>query len=214
MPIEVVVGSGEHKFYVHEGLIRAHSPFFDVALNKVWREGAERIIKLPEEVPEVFKKYIQWLYSNQIHVKSEKSLLGYPQLAKLYVLGERFMDHKFKDCVIDAMVTGCRTKEETLGRKRHFPDDDSITAIYEGTPVASPARRLMVDLHVTHGHAGWISKSRDKVNHEFALDLATALLEKRCLNDKERKDHADIETGIPCSYHYHAKDQPCGGEGK
>ena len=40
----------------------------------------------------------------------------------------------------------------------------------------SPARRLMVDVHVWRGKAKWISHKLEENNHKFLMDLSRALL--------------------------------------
>lgn len=61
-PIEIIVGPDRRIFYVHEKLLRTHSPFFVAALNKSWEEGAERRVTLPEAESAAFKGYAHWLY--------------------------------------------------------------------------------------------------------------------------------------------------------
>ena len=76
-PVLLLVGRYEYPFYVHEHLLTAISPFFRAALdtrsprNAVqsasesggFLESRTRTIKLPEEIPEDMKYFLQWLYT-------------------------------------------------------------------------------------------------------------------------------------------------------
>ena len=65
-PIEVIVGKAERKFYVHETLICSKSEFFAKALNKVWIEKQQRRVVMPEDDPELFLGYLNWVYTGTI----------------------------------------------------------------------------------------------------------------------------------------------------
>lgn len=54
-----------HTFYVHEGVLRANSPFFDRALQLHWQEGKRGVVHLPEAEKEIFEIYAKWLYTGQ-----------------------------------------------------------------------------------------------------------------------------------------------------
>lgn len=66
--IKVAVGSNEAvAFVVHEALIPGSSDFFDKAMGSDWKEAAERVIKLLEDKPIIFRLYLPILrcYSHQ-----------------------------------------------------------------------------------------------------------------------------------------------------
>lgn len=173
-------------------------------------DGVERVVTLPEDCPSSFKAYVQWLYSGRIYTKRNGDLRNYNLLAQMYALGEKLIDRDFQDRVLDAIVATvrCRNDDGTW----EVPGDSDIEVIYNATPTGSPGRRLMVDFHMYFGEPKWISKSRDDVHREFALDLATELLTERRAHSTERKSYEELKNGTPCSYHHHAKGK-CGGDG-
>ncbi|KAK4547282.1 hypothetical protein LTR36_000937 [Oleoguttula mirabilis] len=208
--IDVKVGCEDLGFCVHENLIRSHSGFFEAALSKEWAENVERLVKLPEDRPEVFKAYVQWLYSGRIYSINDGNLRNYSLLARMYALGEKLIDPEFQDRVLDAITASARFRHP--GIKRGFPSNKAIGIIYDGTPSTSPARRLIVDLHVRYGGPEWMSADCDKVHPEFTLDLATELMKERRTKGTEGRSYEDLESGTPCSYHHHAKGRLCVGQ--
>jgi len=64
---------------------------------------------LPEDGIDAFKDYVQWLYTGKIHLEGNSKSPGYyTKLAKVYVLGEKLMNRRFQDDVIDALVAASR----------------------------------------------------------------------------------------------------------
>jgi hypothetical protein len=68
----VLVGPDEVAFTVHENFICAKSKFFQAACRKEWSEGAQKLIRLPEVEPGVFRSYLNWVYTGDLAVNSTK----------------------------------------------------------------------------------------------------------------------------------------------
>ncbi|KAK5132648.1 hypothetical protein LTR08_008770 [Meristemomyces frigidus] len=213
-PVEIIVGADQRKFYVHERILRSHSSFFNAALSKAWKEGAERQITLPEADADAFNAYVHWLYDRKsIVVEGFGAAFVYLLYAKMYAFGEQILDSMFQDAVITAIVETSRRPSSKDPRQRTFPDNDAIEIIYDQTPLGSPARRLFVDFFVKAAVPSWIvDTSACRTNHGFSLELATELLRSRrvtVLFGGMEKDYQELLEGSPCSYHKHGKDEPC-----
>lgn len=52
--VEVVVGSEEKPFQIHESILVSSSKFFQTAMRGLWAEQREGPIKLEDEQPEIF----------------------------------------------------------------------------------------------------------------------------------------------------------------
>lgn len=101
-------------FYIHESLISTESAFACTAFESV-KDMAERpAITLPEEAPQIFRVYQQWLYSGLICTRSDHARSTtddeYETLVKAYVLGENLKAGKFRDALIDCIITKLRTE--------------------------------------------------------------------------------------------------------
>lgn len=115
-----------------------------LALRGEWKEARERTIPFPEDDPEVFSVYQQWLYGGRIHTYSSNNALfkpddEYKTLVQAYILGEKIMDQDFEDSIADAIV-------EKLRSLRRF--DASLTdLVFDNTPSGLPLRRLWMDVY-------------------------------------------------------------------
>lgn len=96
-------------FTVHESIITTSSEFTRTALTKEWKEAKDGILPLPEDDIAAFELYQQWLYTGRLFLNrlSEPSGQGqqhFRLLVKSYLLGEKLVDHNFKDIVIDCII--------------------------------------------------------------------------------------------------------------
>ena len=56
----------ETKYLIHKELLTSASPFFAAALNSTFAEGMDQTVRLPEEKPEIFEWFLQWLYTGTL----------------------------------------------------------------------------------------------------------------------------------------------------
>lgn len=86
--VPIVVGDDGDKarpqmrYLIHKELLTSASPFFAAALNGAFAEGLDQAVRLPEEKPEIFEWFIQWLYTGSLTVANPQdgfqSALGGP----------------------------------------------------------------------------------------------------------------------------------------
>lgn len=71
---EIIVGDDSDragtktKYLVHKELLTAASPFFAAALNSTFAEGMSQEVRLPEEKPDIFEWFLQWLYTGSLTI--------------------------------------------------------------------------------------------------------------------------------------------------
>lgn len=134
--------------YVHEHVPRATSQFFKNATKSVWeniRDGPSTI-DLSDDDFEVVHAYINWLYTGNVPIQ-EGLLPGdiLTFLVHMYVFGEKIMDVKFKNEIIDHIIAAQKQTNISPGWKQ-------LNEIYTGTVDGSAARRLLVDFVVNLAH--------------------------------------------------------------
>ena len=160
---------------------------------------------MPDDDAVTFHRYVKWLYSGKVCCKGAESGKKYDMLARLYGLGERLLDTPFQDRIIDAIV--CVTREVSSTGKRRYPTKTTVDTVYASTPEGSPARKLMVDIHVLYGQVKWLGSRKQPNNPDFLLDLACALLKKRVILESAKEDYGELEVGVPVSYYKGDKDE-------
>ena len=224
-PIQIIVGQDDRQriFYVDEGVLKSGGDFFVVALKEQWRKPEEPI-KLPEDDPDAFEAYAQWLYTGKIFSKLDPSsmaeyggLFGWTQqlrvLGTLFVLGEERMDRAFQDRVMDAMVA-------INLQTRHVPAPDTVNYIMQRTLRDSPARRWVVHSYIRYGRDFGASNTQSTdywlkhlrlFSHEFVAELLIEQSRRIHMRDSERDDLKALLERPRCTYHSHGKDVACDG---
>jgi hypothetical protein len=179
--ITLVVGPEEQRMTVHEEFLGQDSQFFQAALKEEWigSEGQSREIHLPEESPVYMGYYIEHMYglappTRIFTLKSQcPSNMG-PQfelLAELYVLGERRLDAKFQNKIMQELFRMVRVSDTA-------PGIECANALFRGTMTESPARRMIVDYAATCLSNYWLEIDREGSDRDFWLDLSRVLIKK------------------------------------
>jgi len=201
--IVFIVGTdAPERFVVHESLIKPRSEFVRLALRGNWQEAQERAIPLPDDDPDVFSVYQQWLYVGLIHTRGNDALSQtddeYRTLVKAYILGEKIMDHNFKDSIADAIV-------EKLRCMRRF-DTGLTNLVFDNTPSTSPLRRLWLDAYYNFGSPEWLTASLvgDPINAEFMVEFSRYQMQFRTSSGAFGPDAMFLS----CTYHGHGI-RPC-----
>ncbi|KAF2018452.1 hypothetical protein BU24DRAFT_421440 [Aaosphaeria arxii CBS 175.79] len=184
--------STRETFYVHESAICDASPYFANAMKPEWSNlrPDPRTIELPEDDPAAFELYMSFLYAKQLPILSvpseaattaaansswEPESDGYHTLAYAYVLGDRLLDIKFKNAIVDAYVLYARG---TQPAKRYYPSTEEIRILYEGTREEAPIRQLLVDIWTARGKSDWLEADAD-LPREFLAQVTKGLLKSR-----------------------------------
>ena len=201
-----MVGVHKQQLYIHSSILEKSSEFIKAAIKKCWQEGQRREITSPEENATSFKVYSNWLYTGSVAANCLEDL------AHLYVLGEKLIDDTFQDDIINAMVA---TLLDQPPATIMIPDTPEIDTIFNNLPTGSPARRLMVDWFTACGSKWVMDEETDhdsgsivQFHREFLLEFARNLLLKR--NEDQGELCAQLQFKIPCKYHKHDKESPCG----
>ena len=97
----MLVGPKEERFILHHDAVCARSKFFKAACSKQWREGQERLVRLPEVDPVVFKTYCGWVYSGDLakpfctsESEVKDRIAEQKHFIDLYLLGDSLRTHK------------------------------------------------------------------------------------------------------------------------
>tara|TARA_R110002003_G_scaffold1389_7_gene22966 strand:+ start:462 stop:983 length:522 start_codon:yes stop_codon:yes gene_type:complete len=147
-------------------------------MNGNWAERDERLVKLPDDDPEVVATYINLVYTNNIATSPtekpmEKNAIlnEYIFLSKLYVLSEKLCDVAAKNAVINAILAV--SWERASDGVTYSPGVLPIAIIYPGTPEGSLARELMADMW-TSVKTDYIVRHKESLPRDFFIDLALA----------------------------------------
>lgn len=201
--IVFLVGTDAPKrFIVHEALVTPRSEFVRMALRGEWKEAQTRTVPLPEDEPDIFSVYQQWLYGGRIHTRPSSALSKtddeYRKLVKAYILGEKLVGGNFKDSIVDAIV-------EKL-RLTHKFDTGLTDLVFDNTLPTSPLRRLWLDAYYNFGSPEWLNASLvgDSINAEFMVEFSRYQMRFRASSGAFGPDAMFAS----CTYHGHGL-RPC-----
>ncbi|KAL1622851.1 hypothetical protein SLS54_004871 [Diplodia seriata] len=181
--IEVVVGKNQQKYDIHKDILCSCSPFFRKACNGNWKEAREHRVELPEDTPEYFDVYVQWLYSGQLLLKHEVEendyqVVDWDLFLGVYLLGNKLLDRKFKEACVDIAF-------QSFDEERD-PDAWHVRANHAGTlysalPSSDPYRRLYVKFWAYCALSSWFDPEDNadarEAPMEFFRDVAKVTAE-------------------------------------
>jgi hypothetical protein len=107
--ITVLVGSSKTSFTLHKDLLTKNSPFFEKCLRSGFLEKQKDQVELPEDSPEVFEHFINWIYREDVIKPTDQDSL---ELAiQSYVFADKLCMPAFKN----RLMTKIRAYHEATG---------------------------------------------------------------------------------------------------
>nr|POE96891.1 hypothetical protein CFP56_63716 [Quercus suber] len=195
--VSIVVGDGkaknrpETRYLVHKELCTAASPFFAAALNGNFAETRTQSVHLPDERPEIFEWFLQWLYTGSLlSARSAKSsgcsggglrdmytegeLLnraGRPRyflLLDIWALADRLLVRPLCNLVLTTMA---QLSEST----NSVPTPSDTWMLYDRMAENAGLRNLIVDLFAYLKTDGLLDTHQDDWHPRFLRDLVVKL---------------------------------------
>lgn len=192
----MIVGTGVEResYNIHRSLLRSSSPVFEAMINGPFREGKQNVIRLPDDSSNAFAVFAHWLYSGELPEESEDdsgaSLLQVHLEA--FVFGDKYGLLTFKQM---------NYKRVLVVLKGYFwPPVEFIELLYSYYGVTSKIQNYFVD-HFTYVVSNsralptdveWFKEVGGCVP-EFALAVATAMVERRMMHRPSPEDNSGYE---------------------
>jgi hypothetical protein len=175
--VRVIVGEEQASFYAYRNVIRESSSFFKAALDGPFKEAAESKVTLPEDDPDVFEQFLQWIYTKAYNIlpladtSSETLCKQSGQYIRLYVFAEKTQVEPLKHHILRQLFAF-----HQRFRKVQTVTYESVEFAYDHTPPKSALRRLLVGMFI------WTDAKIDSkaisAIPEFAGEVATGLQQR------------------------------------
>ncbi len=173
----IQVGARKTSFQVHKNLLCDISPFFRAGFSGEFKEASDKAMQLPEDDAYTFQRFVSWLYTRKYGLSGCGTELEtnrqYLQLARLYVISDKFGINSLKNEIIDQLFS---TKKMA---GLYPPSQATISFMYANSARGSAFRKLLVDWHVWHVEDEYFSRPRTVDIYasvpDFAAELAVAL---------------------------------------
>lgn len=195
----IYVGDAKNEFHIHQNLLCGASTFFDAAFTSKFKEGSEKKMTLPEDDPEVFEAFVQWLYHQHYEILAS-DLSHEPgryltQTMQLFILADKYGVTHLKNAIIDALVRNAQSKGKP-------PSRSAIHQIYEFTPPSSGIRVLLADWYAWQAGRSWLQAPTLhtwlREHPDFAADMVAAMAKFE--SNSQRNDYfKSLSSGL--KYH-------------
>ena len=166
----------------------------------------DKVIRLPEQDPDVFELYVFWTYTGQIDMnilpEPEPTASGryiapsYLHLGKVWAMGNYFGDIELRDRIINIIII--RANEVTRAISV-----DTLQKTWSKTPPGSTIRRLYVAIMVCHASTSELEKYAD----QWPIEVFEEATRRYFANDP-REEAAVPKWADRCSYHEHEAGDP------
>ena len=161
---------------LHQDAVCAKSKFFKAACSKKWREGQEKLVRLPKVDPTTFKAYCGWIYSGETfkltcteHSSRREMTAEDRQLIKLYLLGDILDDVQLRNRTLPLFAKSVQNHRQLLG-------SSSYSRIYSSTLPGSPLRRTIVEIIVSRACRKDFGTNASRYPPELMQEVALAAL--------------------------------------
>ncbi|KAE8449972.1 hypothetical protein EG329_007111 [Mollisiaceae sp. DMI_Dod_QoI] len=214
--VDIFVGPQQKHFKVHKKLLCKKVPYFHKMFLGGFKEAIEHTARLPDDDPDVFDLFLDWLYRGDLHPadmsKQPPASSPVPKLIELYGFAEKICMNDLIDYTMTSIIT----------RSRHdkvMPRLSSIKLAYQVTSPGSPLRSWISRCYLysllngsTTTHAATLDGFSNAMSS--SNDLQKDVLRLIYFGDaKTRASKAPVYEN-PCLYHMHGKGEicPCGKE--
>lgn len=194
----VLVGQDEVRFVIHEDVFRDQSEFFRAACSRDFKEGKEKVIRMPEADPETFRSYMQWAYRGEIVVMNSQEIAEpndqssrlQRRLGELFTLASFLGDLQLKNSVTDKIISVLKCNSSELAAPL-------VTHLYEHTPDECKLRRYILDWFLYKPTGTWLETNRSLLPAAFLGDIAVGWAKVNF----DRSKLIDPHTQPQCFYH-------------
>lgn len=177
--ITVLVGSEEKRFILHQDVVCAKSKFFTAACSRKWREGQEKLVRLPEIHIPTFKVYCSWVYTGKIadisytkESDEDDKIAEKAQLVELYLVADTLDDVKLRNLAVSTLL-------KSMEAHRTILNFVSIQRIWQSSLSSSNIRKMVVDVTVSRMADTAYAENLSQYPPEFVQDVAVAALKIR-----------------------------------
>lgn len=169
------------KFSIHKDFLVAKSKFFEAACSPRWSTD-DGSIRLPDTQPEVFRAYLEWIYSDDVEfIRDVEDDVDTPSreqalFCELYLLADTLDDVRLRNKVMEILV------KQTRG----MPDLSTLKRVYQRTPSNSPFREMLVDRAVLQLGGDEFARTISDYPPEFVQEVAMLLMFSKCHTAKDK----------------------------
>lgn len=206
--VSLFVGPEPKLFVAHKSVLSKSSQRFRASLSGLWVENDTNEIHLPEEDPELFVCYVDFLYRKTVHVVQSNVYAELDEelfrTVRLHAMALRLMDDKYETHLINAIIALINPEDNAM--IVCLPSSQSVNHVWTEEPETSKVRQLFVDAWAHHGYGLIVYQlTVFDLPKEFLIEVLRAMATTRPLPERE----SPLIKSNACLYHSHALGAPC-----
>jgi hypothetical protein len=159
------VGSKPVSFYAHIDLLCSSSAFFRKALKGDFKEGVDNVVPMPDDEPEIFLEFLNWLYDRKYFDGVLLVFVDMLRWCKLWILADKLDVPALQNFAM-----------ESIFRKFESYDGRSLPAstfnhVYQNSVPHSPLREVLVQFAVRKMDLKFYDENVSAFEVDFLEDL-------------------------------------------
>ncbi|KAK4927479.1 hypothetical protein LTR49_005619 [Elasticomyces elasticus] len=152
----ILAGAEESPSIIHKDRLCQSSDFLTAACSREWKEGKEKTIRIPTIESTTFELYTEWVHCKEVNLAKimpaarvdgygphtpEERAEEVRQLVKLYIAGDKLLDERVKNTVIDELTV----RSEAWPQHSLCIPPDAILDLWESSVESSPLRGMLLN---------------------------------------------------------------------
>ena len=143
-------------WHLPKALLSHQSPFFAAALNGSFAEAKWKSVTMPDDDPDVFKTWIQWLFVAEISCESDFVLV------KAWILGDKLGCLEFQNRVMTNLLDS-----HSPWNIYHMVKPSTVRVAYEGSAPGSKLRKWAIDFFLYQTSCNKSARSPLQQNNDW-----------------------------------------------
>lgn len=150
--VKIYVGLDDKIFFIHKRLLLEASPYLKAKLDQTPKTSIADEIRLPNQEPDLFNHFVEWLYSGTINISrtngdARHDHIVWTVFTKLYLLAKYLQCTAFGNRILRAAPI-LPHPDRTPTRRPSLPAANIVKMVYDGTSERCGIRMYLVAIYV------------------------------------------------------------------
>jgi hypothetical protein len=166
------VGSSPVSFHAHIDLLCTSSTFFNKALNGEFKEGIDKVVPMPDDEPEIFLEFLNWLYDRKHFNGMPLVFVDVLKWCKLWILADKLDVPALQNFAMESIF---KTFDSYDG---HSLPASTFNHVYQNSVPNSPLREVLWQFAVRKMALKFYNENVSALEVDFLEDLCRGYMLK------------------------------------
>jgi hypothetical protein len=166
------VGSAPVSFHAHIDLLCSSSTFFSNALTGDFKEGRDKVVPMPDDEPEVFLEFLNWLYNRKHFGGMMFAFVDMLKWCKLWILADKLDVPALQNFAMESIFNKFESYDG------HSVPTSTFNHVYQNSVPDSPLREVLLQFAVRKMALPFYNENVSGLEVEFLEDLCRGYMLK------------------------------------